>query len=324
LGFIPLFLFFDIPVLAAINVLSVAVYAYCIYGLGENTLITHDDRTIGWLVYAELLIHSCIATYFLGLESGFQYYVYILAILPFFTINYSPAAHIIRLAGIIIVSLFLNIYFRDHHPLLNIDKEYVFIFGNLNLTLFLLISSIFIYIFTRTSNEYHNNLLQHSIIDPLTGLYNRRYTNEYIERLMQKKSEHDPISLLIIDIDDFKSINDNYGHDFGDKVIQEVAKSLKSCVGTHNIVARWGGEEFVILFTSYDAKALEESAQKIVETIPKNKITSGEISVSVTVTCGGVTRQDEETFSQLFIKADEALYRGKHSGKNCYVYAIST
>ena len=322
LTFIPLFFFLDIPVLAVINIFSVAVYAYCIYGLGDSTLMTHDDRMIGWLVYAELLIHSSVATYFLGLESGFHYYIYILAILPFFTSRYSLSIHLTRLAGIIIVALFLNNYFRDHHPALQIDRNYIFILGNLNLTIFLLLSSFFIYIYAQRSDEYHNDLLQHSIIDPLTGLYNRRYMNEYMDRLLQRDSKDTTLSLLVIDIDDFKQINDTYGHDFGDRVIQEVSQILKACVGTHTVVSRWGGEEFIILFTSYNKEeTLESIAKKIIKKVAAHHMTIQDNEISVTLTCGGVTREAQESFSQLFIKADEALYHGKRSGKNCYVSA---
>jgi diguanylate cyclase (GGDEF)-like protein len=149
--------------------------------------------------------------------------------------------------------------------------------------------------------------------------------NEYVERLLQQKSDRCSISLLVIDIDDFKIINDTYGHDFGDKVIQEVAKTIKAYIGSQDIVARWGGEEYLVLLTShYDAQRLEETAETILEKISKQIISYQNVSISVTVTCGGVIRKHTESFSQLFIKADEALYQGKHEGKNRYIYADST
>jgi diguanylate cyclase (GGDEF)-like protein len=148
--------------------------------------------------------------------------------------------------------------------------------------------------------------------------------NEYIDRLLQKKSDHDSIALLVVDIDDFKIVNDTYGHDFGDKVIQEVAKILKESIDSHSIVSRWGGEEYLVLFTSYDAERLHKTAKQIVETISKQIIRHEDTAISVTVTCGGICRENSESFSQLFIKADEALYKGKREGKNRYVYASST
>jgi diguanylate cyclase (GGDEF)-like protein len=149
--------------------------------------------------------------------------------------------------------------------------------------------------------------------------------NEYIERLFQNSPEQCPVSLLIIDIDDFKMVNDTYGHDFGDKVIQEIAGIIKACVGTQNIVARWGGEEYLVLFTScYDATQLQQTAEEILTKVSEQVIGYQNTAISVTVTCGGVIREDAESFSQLFIKADEALYKGKREGKNRYIYADST
>ena len=88
LFFLFLFLYMDIPLLAAINLISVIIYWYSIYGLGKEAIETGDDSIIGWLIYLELIGHNLLAAWTLGREAGFQYYLYIPAFLPFFIINY--------------------------------------------------------------------------------------------------------------------------------------------------------------------------------------------------------------------------------------------
>jgi len=322
LFFIPLFFFMELPVLAAANVVSVAVYLFAIFGLGERTLMTQDDRAIGWLVYTELIFHAILATYYLGLESGFYYYVYILAILPFFTKRYALITQIIRLAGIIAVSLFLNIYFRDHQPLLGRMREYALMFGNINLTLFLLILGGLVILYSRHEQEHYTTLLNRSLADPLTGLYNRLFIVEYSEKFFANKTIHTVSpALIVIDIDHFKSINDTYGHTFGDLVIQRAGEHIKEYVGTHAHLSRWGGEEFVVLIPDTTRDSLEKLCKKIIEGFRNERISNGIDSVYITLTCGAALRNDAENFSELFIKADNALYEGKQAGRDRYVIA---
>ena len=316
--FIPLFLLLGVWELSLVNAFSVLVYAYAIFVLGDKTLMTHDDRAIGWLVYGELILHGIVATYYLGLESGFHLYIYTLAMLPFFTQRYSAPVQIARLAGIIVVSLFLNVYFRDYQPLAGVAREYVFVLGNVNLVLFLLITSILIYLYTQSEAVHYDRLFHRSNIDPLTGMYNRRYLAEYCEKVFQNKVTQDCSSaLLVIDIDHFKSINDTYGHHFGDFVIQKAADIISQTIGDTGITARWGGEEFVVFLPETDTEKLREAGEKVLDSFRGTVISDGKYALAVSVTCGGAVRQRGESFTELFIQADEALYRGKSSGRNC-------
>jgi len=226
----------------------------------------------------------------------------------------------LRLAGIIAVSLFLNIYFREHQPLHGITRQYIFILGNINLVLFLLISSGLILLYSRYEQKHYDHLKNRSLLDPLTGLYNRRFMVEYSEKFFASKTAKPLLpAMLVIDIDHFKSINDRYGHTLGDCVIAHTAKVIKVCVGTHAHTSRWGGEEFVVLIPNTSKKALETLCHTIVTAFDKNPVVCETTNIHVTVTCGAALRNANETFSELFIKADTALYEGKVSGRNQYV-----
>ena len=298
------------------------MYVYCIYVLGDKALITHDDRMIGWIVYAELLGHGVVATYYLGIESGFHYYIYILALLPFFTEGYSLLIQILRFFGILVSSFFVNIYLRTNPPILDINQDYIFILGNANLIIFLFIGSALIHLYTLSASKQHNSLMQYSSIDPLTGLYNRRYLSEYIESLFFNRLQRGQIiSLLIIDIDNFKLVNDKYGHTFGDIAIQRISSILKDTIEESDVTARWGGDEFVIISISRNKRELTTLVNEIITKTKNTKITLNETSIAITVTCGGAIRKENESFSNLFIRADSALYQGKQSGRNKYVFS---
>ena len=321
--FIPLFFFLKLYVLACANVGSVLVYLYAIFGLGDKTLITHDDRVIGWLVYAELIGHAVLATYYLGLESGFHYYIYTLAILPFFTQRYALKTQLLRLFGIIAVSLFLNIHFREHQPLHGIARQYIFVLGNINLVLFLLISSGLVLLYSQHEQKHYIQLKNRSILDPLTGLYNRRFMVEYSEKFFTSNTANTVTpALLIIDIDHFKHVNDRYGHTLGDYVIQHTANMIRETVGKNAYTSRWGGEEFLALIPDITPDALETLCRNIVQIFHSHPLTTEKTKIDITITCGAALRNANESFSELFIRADTALYQGKVSGRDRYI--IST
>lgn len=156
-----------------------------------------------------------------------------------------------------------------------------------------------------------------SKIDPLTQLSNRRDATLVIEyeqrRLIRNKTE---LSLIICDVDNFKKINDNYGHNIGDVVLTELASIFKSCVRTQDTVARWGGEEFLFIlpYTSTEQAAI--TARKIHKAIKEKSPLSSEHIFDVTVSMGISTLVDERNIRSAISEADKNLYRAKNSGKN--------
>jgi len=155
--------------------------------------------------------------------------------------------------------------------------------------------------------------------DPLTGLMNRLYFEERInQEFTRSQRYHSPLSLLYLDIDFFKKINDSYGHDFGDKVLKEIAEILKQAVRDEvDLPIRWGGEEFAIILpeTSYEgARDLAERIRKLVES--HEFVTQDGRQVSVTVSIGVSTLNQHSSSAELFQEADQKLYKAKNSGRN--------
>ncbi|ACA41618.1 Hypothetical yneF protein [Lysinibacillus sphaericus C3-41] len=146
-------------------------------------------------------------------------------------------------------------------------------------------------------------------LDHLTKLYARSYLDHFVE----KSLEYDQSGMfLLIDIDNFKRINDTYGHQVGDKILMQIAVQLKETIGSRGICARWGGEEMSIYVPNISEKEALELASAIVEVIPSAT------DPQVTISAGLITwnDQDRPAFQSVFLHADTALYEAKNSGKN--------
>ncbi len=155
--------------------------------------------------------------------------------------------------------------------------------------------------------------------DGLTELYNHRFFQEQMKLnidLYQKNKQ--PFSLILIDIDFFKKFNDNYGHQAGDAVLKEVAKTLKSCVRSQDIVCRYGGEEMAIILINTPNEEAVKVAQKVCDTVANRKFElSPELTVNVTISLGVSTYPlNGSTPSELIEYSDQCLYAAKENGRN--------
>ena len=157
-----------------------------------------------------------------------------------------------------------------------------------------------------------------AIRDPLTNLYNRLKILELIQYEIEKAQRYNHVfSLLMIDIDDFKHINDTFGHNFGDEVLKEFSKFLKQSVRKIDIVSRWGGEEFLILLPETKKEQALNVANRIKENLSKVYVDYNNIVVSMNTASFGLTEYHREDNSNLLIeKVDKALYISKNNGKN--------
>lgn len=169
-----------------------------------------------------------------------------------------------------------------------------------------------------TQKELHdkNRALRYiSATDSLSKLYNRHKTEELLHTACEHaKIGDETFSLILLDIDLFKRINDEYGHPVGDKVIIQIASNLKANVRDEDAVGRWGGEEFLIICPSLDANSAAGLAERLRKDIPYNCS-----EVARTVTCSfGVTKWVEgDTPAIIVNRVDKALYQSKESGRNC-------
>jgi diguanylate cyclase (GGDEF)-like protein/PAS domain S-box-containing protein len=157
-------------------------------------------------------------------------------------------------------------------------------------------------------------------IDPLTGLFNRRYFFEYGEQEFARAIRYKKdLSLFMLDLDNFKRVNDTHGHAVGDHVLAEIPGILQSNLRRNDLVARYGGEEFIILLPEIDISVAREVAERLRERIASHPMQAGETVFGITASIGvaALYHEEEETLFSLIQRADKALYRAKSLGKNC-------
>jgi diguanylate cyclase (GGDEF)-like protein len=157
--------------------------------------------------------------------------------------------------------------------------------------------------------------------DPLTGINNRSAMNSTIIRETELARRHEnPLSLLEMDIDYFKKVNDTYGHAAGDEVLKAVADVLQNCIRSSDILFRSGGEEFILVLSNTGKKGALLLAERIRKAIEKFKFHYNDDVIPVTVSIGVACYEKGDNSESLYEKADNALYQAKRAGRNCVHY----
>lgn len=170
---------------------------------------------------------------------------------------------------------------------------------------------------TETLSVRSQTLEHAAVTDGLTGMHNRRYFDDALrEYLTAFKRIGKPIGMIVLDLDHFKQVNDTHGHDVGDEVLRQVAGCLQEFTRYHDVVARLGGEEFAILSPNIGQRQLFDLAERIRRAVSQLAITTGNVTVRVTLSAGVAIWDGKETGESLYRRADTQLYDAKRSGRN--------
>ncbi len=187
----------------------------------------------------------------------------------------------------------------------------------------ILITTFIIFIVGILTKKYQRKILQLSSIDDLTGLYNRRQFTRSFNHLHSFSKKHKLAqSLMMIDIDHFKEVNDLYGHLAGDMVLKNISSTIYSCLREEDLIARWGGEEFVVSLSPTNEKTTLKTANRILEKVENiEHIIEGK-KVSCTISIGLVVNLTSDlNLNAMLSIADKALYQAKDSGRNMLIQA---
>lgn len=153
--------------------------------------------------------------------------------------------------------------------------------------------------------------------DPLLDIYNRRYAEIFIESLINDFHHFDiPFGVIFLDIDDFKSFNDNYGHEIGDEILKNVSKTLKENIRLNDLLARWGGDEFVLALRGVNKEQLDSISEKLLAIVRTTTVKYKGKELSITMSSGSTMFRKTDTLESVINRADELMYRSKRSGKN--------
>ncbi len=319
-----MFVQFNVWPMIIYNGIVVAYYLYILKTVHVGYILTGYIMT-----FVEIAVQVILGTFMLGWDVGF--FMYVFAIIPlFFYLNLlndniegsvlPPLFSTLGAVLVFIASYVVSIVFEPRFVLEKYQIHILFIYNSVLSILLLAAMSHFFIIERRFSllaitNE-NKKLDVEASEDPLTGLTNRRSMERHLDNAMLEARARGRIfSLIMGDIDFFKSINDSYGHDFGDEALKMVSEALKSSVRDGDIICRWGGEEFLILIygTEKDAEAV---AERIRKTIEDDKLIHNDKEVRFTITLGVSTYKPGFDMEKLIARADDRLYYGKRNGRN--------
>jgi diguanylate cyclase len=319
LVFILLFFWLEVPFLAAFNLLSVAMWGSAILAVWKGR-----PRLGAQFYICELLLHGLVTVHWIGWNSGFHYYYILVPPLLFLLAAEESRRTIGLVAAVIFLYLLLFVYSLQHMPVVLLPDATLNWINGVNGATSLVALSVMSWAFQHGSITVERDTRKMAHTDPLTGLWNRRKMYE----LLQDHAKAFNIgrvqfALIMADIDHFKRINDTYGHDTGDLVLQHVTAILKENLREHDHIGRWGGEEFLILLGGADEQGALAAIDHLQTALRGTPLKHGEHVLTLTITFGVYTFGNEACANiDIALKsADEALYAGKNRGRNCVVMA---
>lgn len=309
--FLFLFVAMDAVFLALFNIVSIAVWIYA-FVLSQQ----HQLEKSLYIISAEIFIHAVVATYLVGPSLGFQYYMWPLMImlLTMPTKKLKQSTFLCTLVVLSFVTLTITTRNVQFSYQLSGIVDFIYAFN----IAFAAIPFIFSVLYLRSSNVSNaKTLFSQANMDPLTNTYNRRFVNDLMESTNseQRRRSFDTYSLVLGDVDHFHYINDKFGHQIGDKVIQGIANILKENVRDTDIVSRWGGEEFLIILANADIETTEKVVRKVrhcINNIDIPELQDFALSMSFGISQAHRHMSFEETVRQTDIK----LYQAKSEGRD--------
>ncbi|HEY5717007.1 MAG TPA: diguanylate cyclase [Motiliproteus sp.] len=167
--------------------------------------------------------------------------------------------------------------------------------------------------------QQYDQIRNEIFTDPLTGVLNRRGLDTTIARVLSDSQANGPHALLMVDLDNFKPLNDHHGHVVGDQILCFIAKTLKKAVRGSDAVGRYGGDEFAVFLPNTSLEGGVRVAENIIAALRKSQLkrrSNGELLGKITASIGVATSQPEDSPEQLFERADRALYQAKGAGKD--------
>lgn len=311
--------------LAIFNVGSVITYLRCVniikYGYQKELIKAF------YITYLEIIIHSFVATIFVGWQFGFSQYT--IGLIPFgfymcvTLLQEQKRFYIPAVLGILayisfiacrMISMFAgSVYELDVPPALELG---IYIFNTTcNFGFLFLVTLVFIMEMQAAANQLRNQnvaLDNMASIDPLTGLYNRRSMQDFFTQALKME---EAFCLVMCDIDNFKKVNDTYGHDFGDVVLKEISQIIRQQVSNNGYVCRWGGEEILIL-SNAKLDHTCQVAENIRSHVEKHIFSCHNQSIHCSLTIGVAAHRFGNTVEDTITHADRRLYYGKQNGKN--------
>lgn len=324
--------YFAINEIAAIASMGTAAVAFFgvlfLMGIGLFTMSYHFHTShVLWVFQHATLLWIWAVVHFLGWNIGAQQFLMLLLILSFFATYNHYGRKIFFAICFSVVRLVLYYVYRHQTPVWDMGNGAEQLLQVVNTITYFWCVSVLAFVFSRDSQqlegklvEYNNQLEKQANTDTLTQLYNRRWAGDRLSEMMKKPEKYGGFSVCICDIDFFKKVNDNYGHDFGDLVLKDLAAILREEMSKYGFAARWGGEEFLLVFTGCNGDEACVRLEKIRRRIKDMKVTQDDRTLSITMTFGLVEYDFFNGLEKTLKEADKKLYMGKEGGRDVIIY----
>ena len=259
----------------------------------------------------------------IGWDSGFHYFL--LMFIPAIVIGTRMSRAVPMVAVLLAFYLGLEHVSSVVGPLSPLEPGHLLIARAVNVALVFGMFYAMAAYYRKTVIAAEQRLLQMATTDPLTGLDNRsHFQARALSELARSRRTREPVSLLLADVDLFKRINDDFGHDAGDKVLRNLSELLRGGLRETDVLARWGGEEFIALLPSSDEEAAAQLAERVRSLVESAPIDVAGRAVSVTMSFGVTTCRGAEDLEAATSRADQALYASKNGGRNRVTRAALT
>lgn len=313
-------------VLAHVKVMIIAnVVSSIFYLLGY--IFIKRGRTIGFfsLVFVEVAIHAILACLYIGYDAGFQLWFFALAALYFYPQFSNPGRIPRRLSvtfPIFSIILYFVLFFEHIYcviPDCLVSQRMHYVMDGFNSLAVFIAISFFTYLFATSIIRSRNRMNYQMNHDALTGLMNRSALHQVTDEAIARSDRTgEPFSLAMVDIDNFKYINDNYGYEFGNFVIFSVADEIRKITDDEEFSAgRYGGEKFLFVYTREpSSEAMKYKMEKFRASIEHMQLNSGGREVHITVSIGVAKFQKGDDYDIVLKQAHDNLYRAKREGKN--------
>lgn len=307
-----IFLFVGIFPLSMLNILSTIFYSIVI--------VSYKEEKTFYIVftYFEIITFSLLSELFSG--GTFFYIFYVVGMFSSGYYLLPPKRHmklIFQCVGIIYALAIYYVHikeiciFPEFLPIVHECKNEIGLL-NLCITLFTMFYISNLYFFEmKVANE---KLTYYSDHDLMTGLFNRRFFEHIMQR--NKEENENKYTIAIFDIDDFKKVNDTFGHQAGDEVLKTVSKTIEESSSNEYVTVRWGGEEFVLYMPHTDEITAYEHLDYLRKRISNTEVNFEDKKIKVTVTVGMCTGTSLTDYELVIRNADDRLYYGKRNGKN--------
>lgn len=321
---------FNISVGKVVSSIGSAVFFFSFFAVFAGLFVcTYYFRTITvvWMFNIGMLAFIIVNIQLFGWNIGVQHFLMVMLLLYFFSSYKRYIEKFIYTAALCALRLVLFHMYYKRTPtviLLNAENE---ILQSINTIAIFWCIAVIAYVFSRDSQElesklvdYNTQLQKQANTDTLTGLCNRRAARDYLERLTKGGDEDKSFCLCICDIDFFKRVNDTYGHDFGDEVLKGIAGIFEEEMKGKNLAARWGGEEFLLLFPDCNGDDACVCLGHIKRKVKAMRIEKDGCEVGVTMTFGLAEYDFSGDAENTLKEADKKLYQGKEAGRDRIVY----